>query len=606
MRTNALALAVGFMALGLMALGFLLGGCPGGCSKQPKTGGSGAASASSAVSEPAIDTSVKVRYTDVTSESGVAFLHRHGGTGEKYFPESMAGGVIVFDYDGDGDVDLYFIQGGKIPVEPDGEWRNVLYRNDGGWRFTDTSTESGLDDPGYGMGGTAGDYDNDGHVDMYITNFGPNRLYRNRGNGTFEDVTGGAGVGDPLWGASAAWGDYDLDGFLDLYVTNYINFTMANHKYCGRKEPGFRAYCHPDEFLGADDVLFRNRGDGTFEDVTRTALPGPIDPGSSLWLSGVQDGKALGVVWTDFDLDGDPDIFVANDSTANFLFVNAGDGTFEFGLTAGVGYNEEGATQACMGVDVGDVNGDGLLDLFSVNLDGETNILYLNGGDGTFTDFTIPTGLAHVSLTFVGFGTNMLDFDNDGDEDIYVANGHILDNIKQYNDAVDNKQTDFLFENDGEGIFRDVSRESGEYFSKKMVGRGSAVADLDDDGDLDLVITNNNQPAVILRNDGGSLRRFIRFRLIGTQSNRDGIGAIVRITAGGRTQIKEVRAGSSYCSQSDIRIHCGLGKTDRAESVVVRWPSGTVENLGGLDAGLLYTVEEGKGIVARMPLPARR
>ena len=543
-----------------------------------------------------------VRFSEVTEEAGIRFLHRHGGTGEKYFPETMAGGVIAFDFDGDEDLDLYFIQAGKLPLQPGQEERNVLYRNDGGWKFVDVTRESGLGDDGYGMGGAAADIDNDGDLDLYCTNFGPNRLYRNEGDGTFVEVGARAGVADPSWAVSAAFGDFDADGHVDLYVVNYVNFTMATHRKCGRKEPGFQAYCHPDEYLGVDDVLYHNRGDGTFEDATREAISGPmVQIGPGTWIAGESQGKGMGVVLTDYDLDGDLDIYVANDSTRNYLFVNHGDGTFDEYLAAGVAFNEDGTTEASMGVDAGDVDGDGWFDLFMVHLDGETNTLYRNEGDGLFSDYTSRAGVGTLSTNFVGFSLNLFDYDNDGDEDIFVANGHTIDNIALYRSDGEHAQTDFLLQNDGTGRFRDVSRESGDYFLRKMVGRSSAVGDFDNDGDVDIAICNGNQPAVLLRNDGGNRNHSILFRLRGTRSNRDGIGAFVKIEAAGVSQVDEVRAGSAYQAQSDLRLHFGLGETTRVDTVEVRWPSGKEESFSDLPADHIFFLEEGKGITSRIP-----
>ena len=545
----------------------------------------------------------RVTYADVTQEAGIDFVHQHGGTGERYFPETMGGGVLAFDFDGDGNLDLYFIQSGKLPVQPEQLHRNVLYRNEGGMRFVDVSERSGLADDGYGMGGAAADIDNDGDPDVYITNFGENRLYRNMGDGTFENVTSRAGVGDALWGASAAFADYDRDGYVDLYVVNYVDFTMENHKRCGPADSLYHSYCHPDEYNGVDDVLYRNRGDGTFEDVTREALPGPVDPNAQgNWISGDFEGKGLGVVWVDYDADGDPDIYVANDSTANYLFRNGGQGVFEHDFAAGVDYNEDGKSEASMGVDAGDINGDGWMDLFTVHLDMETNTLYLNGGDGMFSDETIGAGLAEVSTFRVGFGTNFLDFDNAGDQDIFVANGHIMDNIALFEPGREYAQSDFLFENDGSGKCEDVSHRSGQYFLRKGVGRGSAVGDFDNDGDMDIAVCNNNQPSVLLRNDGGSRNHFILIRLIGSKSNRDGVGALVRIRAGDREQTDELRCGTSYLSQSDLRLHFSLGDANRVENLEVRWPSGNVETFQGLPADHLVILEEGKGIISRKAL----
>lgn len=545
-----------------------------------------------------------IRYTDVTEEAGIRFVHRHGGTGEKYLPEAMSGGVILFDFDGDGDLDLYFIQAGKLPAVPGQAERNVLYRNDGGWKFTDVSRRSGLDDDGYGMGGAIADIDNDGNLDVYVTNFGPNRLYRNEGDGTFTEVSERAGVGDPLFGASAAFGDVDRDGHVDLYVVNFLDFTVKTHKKCGQRKPNVQAYCHPDEYSGADDRLFRNRGDGRFEDVTRRCIQGPLQNAEAeRWLSGEMVGKGLGVVFTDCDLDGDLDIYVANNSTRNYLFRNQGDGKFEEDFTGGVAFNKDGKTEGSSGVDAGDVDGDGRMDLFTVHLDGETNTLYRQEEElGFFSDCSQKAGLAVASVPFVGFGTNLFDCDNDGDLDIFVANGHIVDNIGLYRPGEKAGQANLLFQNNGAGRFSDVSRSSGDYFLRETVSRGSAVGDLDNDGDLDLVVCQSNGPPALLRNDGGERNHSVLFHLTGSRSNRAGIGARVTIEVGEVERTAEVRSGSSYLSQSDLRLHFGLGKATRVKKATVHWPSGTVETFEDLPADHLIFIKEGEGITRRQPM----
>ena len=533
-----------------------------------------------------------ITFTDVTKEAGVQFRHVHGGSGEKNYIETMGSGACWFDYDGDGDIDLYAVNSSELPgYKGDDKPFSHLYRNEGGGRFKDVTAEAGVGHRGYGMGCTAGDIENDGDIDLYVTNFGPNVLYRNEGGGRFKDVTSEAGVGDPRWSASAAFADIDNDGDLDLYVTNYLDFTLDNNKYCGQKKPGYRAYCHPDEYNGVPDTLYRNRGDGRFDDVSAAA--GVADP----------IGKGLGVVFTDLNDDGWVDIYIANDKTINFTYLNQRNGTFkDISVTSGAGFSESGMPQAGMGTDAADVNGDGRFDLVVTNLDYETNELYINNGDLTFTDATFHAGLAEPSFLKVGFGADFLDHDNDGDKDLLVANGHIIDNIHLYRDQVTYAQSPTMLSNDGTGRFVDVTRSLGETFTRPKVGRGLAVGDIDDDGDLDVLIVNNNAEAELFRNDGGNAPgsgggHWLMVKLRGTRSNRNGIGARVRVMtrdAKGveRWQVDEVRAGSSYLSQHDTRLHFGLGAAAAVGTLEIRWPGGGVQTLKDVKADQILTVTE--------------
>ncbi len=426
-------------------------------------------------------------------------------------------------------------------------------------------------------------YDNDGDEDLYITAFGPNVLYRNNGDGTFTDVTREARVGDSRWGSSCAFADYDNDGDVDLYVANYLDLEMAKRDiWCGRHEEGFRTYCHPDNFAGAPDVLYRNNGDGTFSEVTREARV--FNPA----------GKGLGVVFGDYDNDGDVDLFVANDSVANFLYQNNGNGTFsEVGVLSGVAYNGQGQAEAGMGVDFADFNGDGLLDIFVTNFDFETNTLYRQGKGGFFTDVTDWAGLGEDREPYMGWGTKLLDYDNDGDLDLFVANGHLLDNVHLYSDVTTYAQSHQLFRQEEGGRFVEVSLDAG--LKLKGVGRGAAFGDYDNDGDTDIFIVHNGQRAVLLRNEGGNQNSWLMVRAVGTRSNRDGFGARVRVVAGTLTQMAEVRSGSSYLSQNDPRLLFGLGSNAKADRVEVRWPSGLVESIEGVEARRLLVFTEGKG-----------
>jgi hypothetical protein len=536
-----------------------------------------------------------VRYADVTAAAGIDFVHAHGGTGRKYYLETVPPGACWLDYDRDGWQDLYLVQSGPLPgsPRPPGVPHSRLYRNQGNGTFLDVTARAGVADAaGYGNGCTAGDYDNDGDEDLYVTHFGPSVLYRNNGDGTFTDATRVAGVANGLYASSAAWADYDNDGFLDLFAANYVDFTMDEEKYCGDVKKQRRSYCHPDAYGGLPDVLYRNQGNGTFKDVARSA--GVWDP----------NGKGLGAVWLDYDRDGDVDLYVVNDATPNMLYRNDGDGRFtDVTLLAGVCCSEDGKAESGMGTDAGDADGDGWPDLFVTNLSNETNQLYRNlGGTGIFSIDTYPAGLGEISLLATGWGTDFFDFDNDGDLDIVVTNGHPMDDIELVSDIITYAERPYLFENGGNGRYREIGRDAGPYFAAMEVGRGLATADYDNDGDRDIAITPNNRRATLLRNDGGSAAgRWITLRLEGARCNRDAIGARVTLTAGGRRQEQEVRSASSYLSQNDMRLHFGLGQAARVDAIEIRWPSNTrrVERLGPVDANQFLTIREGQGVVKR-------
>ncbi|MCH8956636.1 CRTAC1 family protein [candidate division KSB1 bacterium] len=495
----------------------------------------------------------------------------------------MGSGCAFFDYDNDGDLDIYLVNGAPLPGYSAKETpTNMLYQNQGDGRFTDVTKQAGVGDTGYGIGCAVADYNNDGFVDIFLTNFGTNVLYRNNGDGTFSDVTLAARVDDDNWSASAAFLDYDNDGDLDLYVVNYVNFTIKNHIKCGQGSRGIRAYCHPNAYDGVADILYRNNGDGTFSDVTMKA--GIYNP----------SGKGLGVVCGDIDNDGDQDIYVANDKTPNFLFRNNGDGTFsEMGLQSGVGYNEDGVSEAGMGVDLGDYDGDGYLDIFVTNFSNETNTLYQNQRSGFFRDMTYVSGLGISSLLSLGFGTNFFDFDLDGDLDIYVTNGHVLDNVELFKDNITYAQPDQLFGNNGQGFFTDVSEKLGRDFQIAKVGRGAAFGDYDNDGDIDVLISNNNQTANLFRNDSGNHNNWLKIKTVGTKSNRDGIGARVKVVSGSLVQIEEVRSAGSYLSANDLRLTFGLEKLNKIDSVEIRWPSGLTESYRDLPVNHLLILKEG-------------
>lgn len=534
-----------------------------------------------------------VVFQEVLSKTGIDFRHTSGASEEKYLIETMGAGCGLIDYDQDGWLDIYFVNGGETRAfHSKKSIRNALYRNRGNGAFEDVTEKAGVPGNGaYGMGVAVGDFDNDGDSDLYITNFGPNQLYRNNGDATFTDVTAKAGVGDPLWGASAAWFDFDNDGWLDLYVTNYLDFTYDKNPYCGERTAGQRGYCHPDHYNGVPDLLYRNNRDGTFMEVGRQA--------------GIHnaEGKGLGVVAGDFNGDGWIDLYVANDSVRNFLYRNEKNGKFtDIGLGSGAGFDENGRPQAGMGTDMADYDGDGRPDLFVTNLDTEYNTLYRNLGRDLFQDVTRTTGLASELSTFnVGFGTRFLDYDNDGSKDILVVNGHILDNIESSKPHIKYAQPKLLYRNTGRGTFVDVTGRSGAALSVSHVSRGASFGDIDNDGDVDVVVSGCNVAPQILRNDGGNLSRSLALQFAGVRSNRDGVGVQVRFQIGKRIVQDQVTGGASYLSANDLRLYLGSGGSREITNVEVRWPSGTVDRAESLTSGSMYTVKEGSGIVLRTP-----
>ena len=526
-----------------------------------------------------------VQFVDVTAAAGIAFIQTNGASGRRYLPESNGSGAAFFDYDNDGDLDLYLVNSAAFPgfhavTEP----TNSLYRNNGDGTFTDVTARAGVGDAGYGQGCAAGDYDNDGDPDLYVTNLGPNVFYQNNGDGTFSDKTARAGLGDRNWGTSCAFADYDNDGYLDLYVANYLDFKVETHQECTAR--GYPIYCGVDMYDGVADILYHNNGDGTLTDLTKNS--GVYNP----------EGKGLGVVFFDYDNDGDLDLYVANDMVRNFLYRNQGDGTFkDVSLRVGVGYNEDGMPEAGMGTDAGDFNQDGLLDLFVTNYQGETNTLYLNEGNGFFTDIAVSSGTGRASWRHLGWGTHFFDHDNDGDLDIFVANGHINDNIGEWDDIGTYAQQNNLFDNSGPEaenpfLFQDISATLSEDFTREEVSRGAAFGDYDNDGDLDILVTQIAAAPVLLRNDGGNRRNWLRVEVVGTKSNRDGIGARVQVISGNLRQIKEVRSGSSYLCQNDLRLLFGLDKRTTVDSVLVRWPGGHTQRIANVPINRLVTIIE--------------
>jgi enediyne biosynthesis protein E4 len=533
------------------------------------------------------------RFVDVARQAGVLFHHTNGASDDKHLAETMGSGGLFFDYDGDGWIDIFLVDGGSFASPAVAKQaRHRLFHNRGDGTFADVSARSGVAHRGYGMGACAGDVDGDHRPDLYVTAVGPNGLYRNRGDGTFVDVTAAARVGDTRFGASCAFADLDRDGDLDLWVVNYVATDPARSPFCGDARQRLRYYCHPLIFEPLPSTVYRNDGRGTFTDVSAAA--------------GVASRRSngLGVVIADADDDGWPDVVVANDTMPNFLFRNTGRLRFEeIGLASGVALAADGTARAGMGIDAGDYDADGRLDLVITNLDFEMHTLHRGEARGLFSDATLDSGLGYPTLPFVGFGVAFLDYDHDGRLDLAIANGHILDNAPRYRAGSTYMQRKLLFRNTTGRRFTEVGRTSGAPFVAARVGRGLATGDIDNDGDLDLLVTNNGQDAELLRNDGDARGHALVLRLQAAGANRDAVGARVRVTAGGRTQRRDVKAGSSYLSQNDLRVHVGLGEAQRAERVEIRWPSGKVDTLTDTPADRLLTIEEGRGVVAQAAMP---
>ena len=535
------------------------------------------------------------QFVDVARHAGITFQHTNGASADKHLVETMGSGGIFFDYDNDGWIDVFLVDGGSLAdAAVARRARHRLFHNRGDGTFDDVTERSGIRHRDYGMGACAGDYDGDGRTDLYVTNFGPNMLYRNTGNGAFADVTRAARVGDPKWGANCAFADLDRDGDLDLWVTNYVAADRARSPFCGDSKSGPRFYCHPLKYDPLPNTLYRNDGKGTFTDVSAA--------------SGVETplGNGMGVVVADFNEDGWPDVFVANDSMPNVLFRNNRNLTFtETALVAGVAVATDGMPRAGMGIDTGDYDADGLLDLVVTNLDFQMHTLHRGLGKGLFGNATTESGIGSPTLPFVGFGVAFLDFDNDTQLDIAIVNGHVLDNAPQYRAGSTYQQRKLLFRNTTLRRFSEVGRSMGAAFTTEKVGRGLATGDIDNDGDLDLLITNNGQPVELLRNEGGSGHALL-IRLRGSRGNVESIGARIRVTAGGRTQLRDVKAGSSYLSQNDLRAHVGLGTATTIERIDVLWPTGESETIKGVAANQIITIQQGKGVVERTPLSGRR
>ncbi|HEX5715322.1 MAG TPA: CRTAC1 family protein [Thermoanaerobaculia bacterium] len=530
---------------------------------------------------PAAPANQPVRFADATGPSGIKFVHNSGKAGKKLLPETMGSGVVLFDADGDGWLDAFFVNGRN--------WKpgarkstQAFYRNNRNGTFTDASKGSGLDIQVYGMGATAGDYDNDGKMDLYLTALEGDRLFRNLGNGKFQDVTAASGIKNANFGTSAAWVDYDKDGRLDLFVANYVQWSEDKDLWCSL-DGATKSYCTPESYKGTSSKLYRNVG-GKFEDVSQRA-----------GVAG--EGKALGVAILDFNMDGWSDIFVANDTQPNKLYRNLKDGRFvDEGMESGVAFSEEGVARGAMGVDAADYDRSGRPHLLVGNFSNEMLALYHNEGSGVFVDDAPASTVGRSSLLTLAFGVFFFDYDLDGFLDIFSANGHIEEEINRVQPRVQYRQPPLLFRNQGKGKFEHV--KAGQ-LEQPLVARGAAYGDLDRDGDLDLVITNNHGPAKVFRNEGGNRNRWLQIRTVGAKSNRDGIGAIVRVTSASGKQWGQVRSGSSYCSQSDLALTFGLGKDPGATAIEIDWPSGAKQKLGAVPGNQILVIEEGKGIVSK-------
>jgi enediyne biosynthesis protein E4 len=529
-------------------------------------------------------------FEDVTKKVGINFKHEASPTSQKYLIESMGPGVALLDYDNDGRLDIFVVNGalitdpmapGTSPDKKDPRYWNRLYHQKPDGTFEDATLKSGLAGSEYAMGVAVGDYDNDGFEDLYVTGYPRNRLYHNNGNGIFTEISDAAGVAGSGWSVSAAFVDYNNDGRLDLFVTRYLDWSFDKNIFCGEHRPGYRAYCHPDSFPPATNLLFRNDGNGKFTDVSKQ---------SGIAVAG---GKSLGVALNDYDGDGRVDIFVANDSVREFLLHNKGDGTFEeVGVQSGAAVDEDGHVFAGMGVDFADYDNDCKPDIVISDLANQMYPLYHNEGDGTFSYSTNSSGLGRMTMLNSGWGLRFFDYDNDGWKDLLVGQGHVLDTIELTQPNLQYRQTMLLARNTGKG-FAEVTAQSGEPFRERWSSRGLATGDIDNDGNIDVVVATNNGALYVLRNQGSSANRWITLSLVGTKSNHDAIGAQVRlVSSSGHQQCAVVTATSSYASASDKRVHFGLGPDEVARSIEIRWPSGVLQNLTNVKGGQSLVLTE--------------
>ncbi|HTV81072.1 MAG TPA: CRTAC1 family protein [Acidobacteriaceae bacterium] len=527
------------------------------------------------------------QFIDITDASGVRFIGKASHTSKKYLPETMGSGVALFDYDNDGRLDIFFVNGaplsdptppGTIPKKTGPEYWNRLYHQRPNGTFEDVTEKAGLQGVGYDMGVAIGDYDNDGYQDVYVTGYGGNRLYHNNGDGTFTDVTEPSGTGGGGWSTSAVWVDLDNDGLLDLVVLRYLKWDFSDI-WCGERRPGYRAYCHPDLFPPIMPLVYHNEGNSRFREIAAKI--------------GMKPGKGLGASVADYDRDGHIDVFAANDSMTEFLYHNTGNGTFaDDGLLAEVAVDGMGNTYAGMGTDFQDYNNDGLPDLIVTNLANQKYALYQNNGDGTFSYASYRSGIGGVSLLHSGWGVCFLDYDNDGFKDLIVAQGHVIDNIHLQFPDLHYREPMLLMHNIGGGKFIEVSPESGKIFHQHWAGRGLARGDIDNDGRLDVVVTTNDGPAYVVRNVTPTYNHWITLLLVGRKSNRDAIGAVIKLTTFGGSQWWTVSTGGSYCSSSDKRAHFGLGTDSEAALIEIQWPSGIRQVLHDVKGDQVLRIDE--------------
>ncbi|PYT78595.1 MAG: CRTAC1 family protein [Acidobacteria bacterium] len=531
-----------------------------------------------------------IQFRDVTQRAGIHFVHNNGAFGKKYLPETMGPGVAFIDYDNDGWPDIFLVNGMDWPGHVRKHSTPKLYHNNQDGTFTDVTRKAGLDIALYGMGVAVGDYDNDGYDDLFVTAYGQNHLFHNDGNGTFTDLTQKAGLQGPKeFSTSAAWVDYDKDGHLDLVVGNYVQWTPETDLYC-TLDGKSKSYCTPESYKGISVRLWHNRGNGTFEDVTQK--------------SGLGDAtsKTLGVAVLDYDNDGWPDLLFSNDTQPNKLYRNNGNGTFtEKAVVAGVAFSEDGVARAGMGVDAADYDHSGFASVLITNFSNQMISLYHNEGKGLFVDEAPRSEIGHASLLTLGFGCFFFDYDLDGWPDVFIANGHVDDDIQKVQPNVTYAMPPHLFRNVGKGKFEEVTKSMGAAFASPRVGRGAAYADINNDGRLDLLLSTNSGPVYLFRNEASgaaAANHSLRLKLIGTKTNRDGIGAVVKLTAGGDTQTKMLHSGSSYLSASELVLTFGLGPRDKADSIEIHWPSGQIDRLSSVPGGATLTVTESKGITA--------
>ncbi len=533
---------------------------------------------------------VHAGFEEVAARSGIGFRHAASKTSQKYLPESMGAGVAMLDYNQDGRLDLFFVNGARIldpmppgarPDKSDARFWNRLYKNQGDGTFTDVTERAGLRGQGYDTGVAVGDFDNDGFPDLYVTSLGGNTLYHNNGDGTFSDVTAKAGVGGAGWCVSACFVDYDLDGRLDLIVTRYVDWDFDKNIYCGERRPGYRSYCHPNEFPPSTHLVFHNNGDGTFTDVSKKSGLGAVP------------SKGLGIAINDFDRDGWPDIAIANDSFPEQLFRNNRDGTFTNVATEfDMAYDEDGKTFAGMGIDFADYDNDGFPDVLIDALSGQRYALFRNRGGRSFDYVSGPSGVAGISEKHSGWGAKFFDYDNDGWKDLLVVQGHVMDNIELTQPAFRYREPLVLMRN-RKGKFEDVSKECGRIFQTALAARGAAFGDLNNDGFVDVAINCNDGPALVLMNQGGNGYHWLIVNTVGTRSNRDGIGARIRLVLDdGFEQHGFVSTAGSYASASDKRVHFGLGAYTVARLLEITWPGGTVQRVQNVKADQVITLKE--------------